>query len=125
MCFGTLLILWNKSYDGVLDKTECCCWWYIIIAYRKFFSHSGACVRIGLNTRPSLCQGKQAFGPGACGRIVLTVSQSMRPPLYAEPLVQYTDHVTGGLPRKARLVRWNRGSWSCPHVNVNFQRIIK
>jgi hypothetical protein len=80
-----------KSYDGVLEKTERCWWWYKIITYR--ISHTRACVRIGLNTRPPpMSDRTQAFGPGACGRIVLTASQSMRPPLYAEPLVHGPCH---------------------------------
>jgi hypothetical protein len=103
MCFGTLWILWSKSYDAVLEKKEHCWWWFTIITYRKLFSHAKACVRIGLNTRPPpMSDGTQAFGPGACGRIVLTTSQSMHHS--STPSIWYTDHVTGGLPREAQLV---------------------
>jgi hypothetical protein len=46
---------------------------YPVTTNRHYSSHAGACVRIGLNTSPT------HFGPGACGRIVLTTSQSLRP----------------------------------------------
>jgi hypothetical protein len=61
----------------------------IIRNYRKLIHHTGACIKIGLNTIPTpMSDRTPAFGPGPCGRIVLIASRSQRPPINAEPLEQ-------------------------------------